>query len=400
MGRKKKKPSKPWCWYCNREFEDEKILIQHQKAKHFKCHICFKKLYTGPGLAIHCMQVHKEVIKEVPNAQTSRNSVDVEIYGMEGIPEDDVRLHVMMRQGDNNVEVRNSDDEDSSGLPDKSSGPTMPGMPSMPGMMPGMPPIPGMMPGMPGMGFPMMPGQSPLGPMGPMDLPSSGLNKGMPPGFMPPGGMPMMPPGMPRAPIMPPSTVSGSTQAPSKPLFPSAMPQTSTSSSQSPVGTDFKPLMTMSSRPTFPAYSGSSSPNVSASMKSHSGVPVSYSAEASLSPQTNPDAKRLCTAPPSQTSTASSKIMHPDEDVSLEEKRSIMPKYIMHLPGMPPMMGGKGLQNPVMMNGMQMMRPSMGMPPNMSGGGMPRMGSPYSGQSMFPQGGSFPMMGQGGSRPY
>lgn len=43
--------------YCNREFEDEKILIQHQKAKHFKCHICHKKLYTGPGLSIHCMQV-------------------------------------------------------------------------------------------------------------------------------------------------------------------------------------------------------------------------------------------------------------------------------------------------------------------------------------------------------
>lgn len=43
--------------YCNREFDDEKILIQHQKAKHFKCHICHKKLYTGPGLSIHCMQV-------------------------------------------------------------------------------------------------------------------------------------------------------------------------------------------------------------------------------------------------------------------------------------------------------------------------------------------------------
>ena len=47
MGRKKKKPCKPWCWYCNRIFDDEKILIQHQKAKHFKCHICHKKLYTG-----------------------------------------------------------------------------------------------------------------------------------------------------------------------------------------------------------------------------------------------------------------------------------------------------------------------------------------------------------------
>ena len=46
--------------YCNREFEDEKILIQHQKAKHFKCHICHKKLYTGPGLQIHCAQVRWE----------------------------------------------------------------------------------------------------------------------------------------------------------------------------------------------------------------------------------------------------------------------------------------------------------------------------------------------------
>ena len=51
--------------YCNREFDDEKILIQHQKAKHFKCHICHKKLYTGPGLSIHCMQVHKETIDKV-----------------------------------------------------------------------------------------------------------------------------------------------------------------------------------------------------------------------------------------------------------------------------------------------------------------------------------------------
>lgn len=46
--------------YCNRDFDDEKILIQHQKAKHFKCHICHKKLYTGPGLAIHCMQVSQK----------------------------------------------------------------------------------------------------------------------------------------------------------------------------------------------------------------------------------------------------------------------------------------------------------------------------------------------------
>ena len=67
--------------YCNREFDDEKILVQHQKAKHFKCHICHKKLYTGPGLAIHCMQVHKEAIDKIPNALPNRNSVDIEVYG-------------------------------------------------------------------------------------------------------------------------------------------------------------------------------------------------------------------------------------------------------------------------------------------------------------------------------
>ncbi|OTF79351.1 hypothetical protein BLA29_009076, partial [Euroglyphus maynei] len=79
--------------YCNREFDDEKILIQHQKAKHFKCHTCHKKLYTGPGLAIHCMQVHKETIDKIPNALPNRNNVDIEIYGMEGIPEADLRQH-------------------------------------------------------------------------------------------------------------------------------------------------------------------------------------------------------------------------------------------------------------------------------------------------------------------
>lgn len=72
MGRKKKKQTKPWCWYCNREFDDEKILLQHQKAKHFKCHICHKKLYTGPGLQIHSIQVCRNQLfeKEKPKLKS------------------------------------------------------------------------------------------------------------------------------------------------------------------------------------------------------------------------------------------------------------------------------------------------------------------------------------------
>lgn len=85
--------------YCNREFDDEKILIQHQKAKHFKCHICHKKLYTGPGLSIHCMQVHKQTIDKVPNALPNRSNIEIEIYGMEGIPEQDLKEHERQKGG-------------------------------------------------------------------------------------------------------------------------------------------------------------------------------------------------------------------------------------------------------------------------------------------------------------
>lgn len=130
MGRKKRKNVKPWCWYpnrlkyfitklslislsegfnwndlniitryCNREFDDEKVLIGHQKAKHFKCHICHKKLYTAPGLAIHCSQVHKETITKVPNALLERSILDFEIYGMEGVPEEAKRMRELEKHG-------------------------------------------------------------------------------------------------------------------------------------------------------------------------------------------------------------------------------------------------------------------------------------------------------------
>ncbi len=64
MGKKKKKTYMVWCFYCEREFEDEKVLIQHQKAKHFKCHVCHKKLSSAGGMVIHVLQVHKESISK------------------------------------------------------------------------------------------------------------------------------------------------------------------------------------------------------------------------------------------------------------------------------------------------------------------------------------------------
>uniref|UniRef100_A0A914UWE1 C2H2-type domain-containing protein n=2 Tax=Plectus sambesii TaxID=2011161 RepID=A0A914UWE1_9BILA len=294
MGRKKKKVARPWCWYCNREFDDEKILIQHQKAKHFKCHICHKKLFTGPGLAIHCMQVHKETIDKIPAALPGRDSLDIEVYGMEGIPADAVQGKV---EGEPSNKMARTD--------------APPPMPPM-----GFPPM-GMMPMMPG--FPM------------------GM---MPPGY--PGMMPMMPPSMP--PRMPPPP-----QGPSSvPLPPNSAPVASPYVAPPRLPSGAPPaLPTPSIAPppaTFPAYSGAAPAGQDAAKGEPAGAPKSGIAVG-----------------------ASTKIVHPDEDISLEERRAQMTKYKQML--LPPPAGShKNFLPPP--QGMP-----AGLPPPMPRYGMP--GRPY-----------------------
>ena len=60
MGRKKKQTEKQyiWCYYCNREFEDESTLDSHQVARHFKCEKCGRKLGTFSGLLAHTKTNH------------------------------------------------------------------------------------------------------------------------------------------------------------------------------------------------------------------------------------------------------------------------------------------------------------------------------------------------------
>ncbi|XP_055707378.1 BUB3-interacting and GLEBS motif-containing protein ZNF207 isoform X3 [Phlebotomus papatasi] len=267
MGRKKKKASKPWCWYCNREFDDDKILVQHQKAKHFKCHICHKKLYTGPGLSIHCMQVHKETIDKVPNSLPNRSNIEIEIYGMEGIPAEDIREHERAKNGnksdsdDDEPTVKKSKPDGGGGM--GSGG----GMPVMPNMMP-----PHLL-SQYGQVGPM------LGHMGPIPT-AAYMNHG--------AGMPMMNPHM--------------LGSPARPLFPSV----------SHPGNTLTP--SMPAKPTFPAYS-----NATISAPPTTNTAGNVNAPASADPY----------KPPSMipTSGTTSKIMHPAEDLSLEELRARKPKY-------------------------------------------------------------------------
>lgn len=54
------------------------------------------------GLNINChvfLQVHKEAIDKVPNSLPNRSNIEIEIYGMEGIPPEDVREHEKQKTG-------------------------------------------------------------------------------------------------------------------------------------------------------------------------------------------------------------------------------------------------------------------------------------------------------------
>ncbi|GIX65380.1 zinc finger protein, putative [Babesia caballi] len=95
MGRKSRKRLllKPFCYFCNREFDDEKVLVQHQKAKHFKCGECNRKLETANGLAVHMQQVHKLIQRKVPYALEGRDNVNSVVQGMHGVPFDAIEEH-------------------------------------------------------------------------------------------------------------------------------------------------------------------------------------------------------------------------------------------------------------------------------------------------------------------
>ena len=61
--------------------------MEHQKAKHFKCPQCPKRLHSIHGMALHAEQVHQLVVDRVPNAVAGRDSFEYSVVGMEGIPQ-------------------------------------------------------------------------------------------------------------------------------------------------------------------------------------------------------------------------------------------------------------------------------------------------------------------------
>lgn len=92
------------------------------------------------------MQVHKEQIDKVPNSLPNRSNIEIEIYGMEGIPQEDLKNHERQKNGNKSE----SDDDEPTTKKSK--------MMEQPGMTAVMPPqmmMPNMVPNMAHQ-FPMM----------------------------------------------------------------------------------------------------------------------------------------------------------------------------------------------------------------------------------------------------
>ncbi|XP_057416968.1 protein SUPPRESSOR OF FRI 4 isoform X2 [Lotus japonicus] len=342
MGKKKKRvSSKVWCYYCDREFDDEKILVQHQKAKHFKCHVCHKKLSTAGGMSIHVLQVHKESVTKVPNAKPGRESTDIEIYGMQGIPPDELAAHYGEEEDD---------------VPSKAAKVDVPSAQLVGGMVP--PPL--------GPGYPP---RSTLGPMPPM------YNHAVPPSAwpVPPRPQPWFP--QPPAVSMPPPV-----PYPQQPLFPvqnmrPPLPSTTslvqtqitppglpTSTPSVPVSQPLFPVVgnnhtssqssTFSAAPISPGVASitpvlSSNVPVDAHLGVNSSVTSSYQAigipggPASNShsyasgpntggPSIGPPPVIANKAPAPQPATNEVYLVWDDEAMSMEERRMSLPKYQVH----------------------------------------------------------------------
>lgn len=62
---------------------------------------CIQKLKTSHYITdLHLLsQVHKETIDKVPNSLPNRSNIEIEIYGMEGIPPEDIKEHERQKQG-------------------------------------------------------------------------------------------------------------------------------------------------------------------------------------------------------------------------------------------------------------------------------------------------------------
>ncbi|KAJ1655144.1 hypothetical protein IWQ61_005050 [Dispira simplex] len=330
MAKKKRKQVKPWCWYCEREFDDEAVLMQHQKAKHFKCSECHKRLNTAQGMVVHVAQVHKITVTKVPNALPHRQSPEVPIFGMEGVPQQDL----VARQ-----QAQGIGGGGNSSQPANKKSKTYMGGTSQSALTPeelqqqlaqyqaqrqnaaahGFPGVPPMMPYMSPYGYPMssyppppMPPGAPYPAMGQSPYPAV-------PGW---GGPP---PGYPHPPVPGMSPYSAPAHVPSlsTPPVVSSTGPSSSSIPNAPVELATSPIPSQS----FPQAQAQTPPVTTTVASTATTVPVTVPPPNQPTPAT--ERTSIVVAPPSTTKVDKKMtLVYADNELSVEEKRSRLSKYL------------------------------------------------------------------------
>lgn len=263
-------------------------------------------------MAIHVLQVHKETVSKVPNAKEGRESTDIEIYGMQGIPPDVLAAHYGDEDNDNPSKVGKMEVPASHvGMVPGSLGYPPSTMPSMynPGLpRPGwpMPPRPQWYP-QTSLPSGMLQPPQPLFPVQPMRAPPIPIPSTAPPGLQ--SSFPVAtPPGLP-----PPSTAPSVLV--SQPLFP-VVASNGMPSQTSPYSATLSTTIPLTSPSGFqggvavPSHSYASGPNTGGPSI---GPPPVIANKAPVQPPTN-----------------EVYLVWDDEAMSMEERRMSLPKYQVH----------------------------------------------------------------------
>ncbi|GER41023.1 zinc finger protein [Striga asiatica] len=345
MGKKKKRGAvdKMWCYYCDREFEDEKILVQHQKAKHFKCHVCHKKLSTAGGMAIHVLQVHKEQVTKVPNAKPGRESTEIEIYGMQGIPPDALASHYGEEEEETPLKAAKVDIPASQVVGSALSGsvgfPPQPNLGAMPHLYnPSLPVSP--------MGWQVPPRPQPWYPQHPaLSMPPAQVGLPQQPLFPVHNAHPPLPSATPTLiqslPITPPGMPATTPPIPvSQPLFP-VVPNNNIPPQSSPFSAAIPPISIHSGssveiKSSEPHFTGTLPGNSYQSAGIPGAVPPPVSSHSYASgpntggPSIGPPPVIANKAPAAQPATNEVYLVWDDEAMSMEERRMSLLRYQVH----------------------------------------------------------------------
>jgi len=258
---------------------------------------------TAGGMVTHMTQVHKEELKKIPNALPGKDTTEIEIFGMEGVPEDDLLAH----EGLTPEEIKKAKLEREI---EEGNAPAWPGgllpTPYVPGFVPGpfmRPPMfPGARPPVPGWGGPPVPLPRPGYPGGslPIPVPLTSLpNMGMPPvgspsrPFPPSGGF-GAPPFSNSLPLaqLPQFGVYPGTPPTVRPGPPGVFPQTG-----------------------FPL--DSNNPAIHSTDGRNSSPPPGFAPQNTFSQQSLAQSQE----------SSEAKLVYADNEISMEEKRAMLTKY-------------------------------------------------------------------------